>query len=177
MRRVLGLVVAGAGCAAPVEPLGPPEASPWAAQRLVPGQHGCGDLVLVGSASGDTEALFVHASGLAEAAHRAGRTIRGSSSFPSSEVAAVFQRGTDLTSATCVGAYPFPGPVVDREWQAVGGTVHMTVTPDLTAPMGMPLASVDAVLRDVVFVESGTGRSFVAPHLRFDDVTVGFYPP
>jgi hypothetical protein len=143
----------------------------------VPGQRGCGDLVLAGSASGDTEALFVHASGLAEAAHRAGRTLRGTATFPSPEVVAIFQRGTDLTSATCVGAYPFPGPVVDREWQAVGGTIQLTVTPDLSAPAGMPLASVDATLRDVVFAESGTGRSFAVPLLRFDDVTVGFYPP
>lgn len=173
------LIVASlaAACAGAPAPLGPPEPSPWEGQRRVPNPIGCGDIVLAGSAQGDTQAIFVHAGGFAQRAHDLRRTLRGRATFPSADVSAHFQVGTDLTSATCVGIYPFPGPVVDREWQAVSGTVDMVVTPDLGTGAGLPFATVDAVLRDVLFVDASSGASFTVPLLRFDDVGVGFWPP
>ncbi len=155
-----------------------PVAFPWASMIQVPSQRGCGDMVLAGSAAGDTQALFLYANGLAELAHRLGRPISATRRLGAgAPVRLVYQEGTDLTSATCVGAYPFPGPDVLRDFEAVSGTISMTVTPDPGGSVSLPFATVDAQIRNAVFFDAASGSSFRAPMLTFTDVGVGLYPP
>ncbi len=181
MRAVRWAWIGVSACGLSDPALEAPEASeafPWEGMVQVPSQRGCGDMVLAGSAAGDTQAVFLYANGLAELAHRRGRPISATRPLgASSPVRVVYQEGTDLTSATCVGAYPFPGPDVLRDFEAVSGIISMTVTPDPGGSVSLPFATVDAEVRDAVFVDAATGRSFRAPTLTFTDVGVGLYPP
>lgn len=169
------LVLALAGCQSETpEQAGAANAADMAASLRVGrgwSTRGCGDILLVGRNAADTRAFFVNLNGMAQASHTSGAVHR-SFTLPSSEVSVSAQDGLRLTSATCVGAQPFPGPRVTRAWEAVSGTVTVDVVPTGSSPS----ASASITARNVVF-EDGTGLRFTATAMRVPATSVGYYPP
>ena len=124
----------------------------------------------------DTRALFVNLFGLATDAQQAGQPVLRSWDLPHSDVSAHAQAGRYLTSATCVGAFPFPGPQVAASWAAQSGHVDAMVVPSSGASGGMPIGTAYAVLSDLELVDPG-GSTLVIPRVVVNGVGVGFYPP
>lgn len=153
------------------------DAGLFAEMLAPPSTGGCGDVTLFASASGDTRAIFVNINGLVGQAHASvSGMVSGSTSLPSSMMSVRGEEGTALTSATCVGAFPFPGPMVSNSWRVVSGTANYEATAVPGGPPFMPLATVSVRLRNVV-LEDAAGNQLTLRRMRWNDVTVGFYPP
>lgn len=178
--RAVGLVVVGLGLGACGEGAGDSRfvAPDWSGLAQVPPSYGgCGDVELYASNLADDKAVFVGLPGWATDAAMAGGTVQATIALPDPGVSVVARSGSDLTSATCVGAFPWPGPTVDRQFEAVGGTLQARVTPDAGATPSLPVGTADLRLLGVTFVEPATGASFTAPDVTLQGVFVGLYPP
>jgi hypothetical protein len=144
-----------------------------------PTTGGCFDVLLYARNPNDTRAIFVNISGLASDAHRSPTgTVSGNVTLPAGLGTASVrgEEGTDLTSASCVGAFPFPGPQVNTTWDVVSGRLRYTATALPGGGSFMPLAEVDATLRNVV-LSDGAGQTITIPRLQWTSVTAGFFPP
>lgn len=154
------------------------EADVFAADLLAaPTIRGCHDAEFALSNPADSRAIFVSVSGLASRAHidPSGHTS-GTASLPAPSVQVRGQEGSMLTSATCVGIPPQPGPQVDHMWTAVSGNVTYEATA-LPGPAGVPLAAATVVIRNLVLENDDTGAQLTFRRLRFNDIEVGFYAP
>lgn len=164
------LITACAG----VDPADAPAAADVASSMRFAGSWstgGCGDITLYGHNRLDTRAFFVSLPGMAQDSHQSG-AIHQSFRLPSTDVRLSAEDGRRLTSATCVGAYPLPGPRVTRSWEAVSGVVVVDVVPVGRSPE----AEASITARNVVFSD-GAGSSFTVSSLRVPATSVGFYPP
>ena len=144
--------------------------------RAPPRYGGCGDMTMYGANTTDTQAVFFNIPGLAQDAANAGRTITRTIALPSADASVTYETGRRLTSATCVGAFPWPGPSVRQTYSAVGGTLTVRATPT-SPPGGMPTATVDLTLTNPSFASpAGVGFGFVGT-IDLRGVDVGLYPP
>ncbi|MCB9679972.1 MAG: hypothetical protein H6733_00745 [Alphaproteobacteria bacterium] len=144
---------------------------------VAPGYGGCGDVDLYAHDATDTHALFIRANGFATDAWNAGATVTQRITLPSPDVSVVAQSGVRLTSATCSGAFPMPGPRVRHSWVAVSGVLFTEVTPDPAGTPFLPLATARARLRNAVLVDPTTGTQIRVADLEIPATSVGLYPP
>ncbi len=146
-----------------------------AEQSPAPRTGGCGDVTLYATNSRDTRAVFINLNGLAtDAVLNGGLATISGPIVGNASVSA--QVGMRLTSATCVGAFPFPGPRVDGSFQVVSGQIRARVTSGASATPSLPFGTADAELTDAVFADAA-GRTFTLRRLVITGVGVGFYPP
>ena len=175
--RWLALALLSAGCGSEAR-FEAPEAADFDGARVAGwSQGGCGDVDLYLRNADDSRAVFVNLYNLATESHQAGHTIVRSWDLPSSEVGIHAQMGRRLTSATCVGAFPFPGPQVNRYLVAESGHVNAVVVPDPNGSPFFPMATAYAEMTDLELVDPTTGATLVIPRLVVSGVGVGFYPP
>lgn len=143
--------------------------------RTLPRSGGCGDATVFGANLTDTQAVFFHFQGIAEAANQAGQPITLQLPLPNPNVSVSYQTGRRLTSATCVGAFPFPGPTVRQTFDGVGGVINVVARP--TGRMGgMPTAELDVQLVNPSFAGPAAGFGFMGT-IEIPNISVGLYPP
>jgi hypothetical protein len=143
--------------------------------RTLPRSGGCGDATVFGANLTDTQAVFFQFSGIAQAANAAGQPITLQLQLPNPNVSVSYRTGRRLTSATCVGAFPIPGPSVRQDFNAVGGTVNVIARP--TGNMGGdPTAELDVQLVNPSFAGAGMGFGFMGT-IEIPNISVGLYPP
>jgi hypothetical protein len=155
----------------------PEEASAWddsLAARVPPAIRGCGDATIAASNLSDTRALFLNLPGIVGAAHSAGGPITLTRQLPDPAVSLTLQAGQRLTSATCVGAFPFPGPTVYGEASVASGQIVVTATPT-GGPLGQT-ATLDVQLTGLTFV-TPAGVALRPGDVELMNVDVGLYPP
>ncbi len=153
-----------------------PEADDALTMRQLARSGGCGDATLFGSNAADTQAIFFNFQGLASQAQAAGGPISLVLNLPHPMVGGSYQTGRRLTSATCVGAFPLPGPRVVNDWTLSGGTLYVDARPLPGGGPGMPLAEVELSLVNPAFTAAGMGFGFMGS-IEIPPTTVGFYPP
>jgi hypothetical protein len=178
MRPVLAPLLILFACAAEPEgalPWG--EAPPDGANERVPQYYGgCGDIVMYAHNGPDTRAIFVNLPDVAQTAHQQGQTITALLTLPHPSATVTLKQGARLTSATCVGAMPMPGPRVDASLTATGGTLEVRVTPDPAGSPNYPIATADVRLTGLQFV-TPAGQLLPVPDMTLPGVSVGLYPP
>lgn len=178
MPRVFGMLLALAACGVESEEEALMADAPEREEllRTLPRQGGCGDATVFGTNATDTQALFIHFSGIAEDANRAGQPLSLTLNLPDPNVRVSYQTGRRLTSGTCVGAFPIPGPQVRQDFDAVGGTLRVRAVPTGTMG-GMPTATLDVQLVNPSFASpAGVGFGFMGS-IEIPGVGVGLYPP
>jgi hypothetical protein len=136
--------------------------------------RGCGDATVAASNVSDTRALFLNLSGIVGAAHAAGGPITLTRQLPDPAVSLTLQAGQRLTSATCVGAFPFPGPSVLGEAAVASGQIVVTATPT-GGPAGQT-AVLDVELTGLTFT-TPAGVTLRPGDVELPNVSVGLYPP
>jgi hypothetical protein len=178
MRHPIFLPVLLFACAVEPESDLPWSAAPAdGANEQIPQYYGgCGDVVMYAHNSNDTRAVFVHLPNVAQTAHQQGQPLIATLTLPHPTASVQLQQGARLTSATCVGAQPFPGPRVDASLTATAGTMEVRITPDPGGSPSSPAATADVRLTGLEFV-TASGRLVTAPDLTLPGVSVGFYPP
>lgn len=153
-----------------------PESVPTDDFFRAPRDGGCGDATVYAADNADRRAVFFQLNGIAQAANQAGRTLRLTIPIPDPRVSITYQTGRRLTSATCVGAQPQPGPAVADTFNAVGGTLEVVARPT-GAAIGMPTADLDLRFINPSFA-SPAGMGFgMMTQLEVVNVSVGLYPP
>lgn len=152
-----------------------PEADEAEALRVAPRYGGCGDTTMYAANANDTTAIFFQLSGLVQRVQAAGHPMRFSVALPHPAVGVSYQEGRRLTSATCVGMPPFPGPTVNQTYDISGGQLDVVATP--TAGGG---ADVQLSLQSPTFVQVGPGGGVgfaIRGSIDIPTTGVGFYPP
>jgi hypothetical protein len=144
--------------------------------RVATNVRGCGDTTIAAANLADTQALFFNLPGLAAAANQAGHAIRVTLPLPDPNVSVRYQTGRRLTSTTCIGMPPPLLPRINAEYEAVGGTLYLDVTPT-GGPAGMPTADIDLSLVDPAFANPQGPAFAVNGSIEALGVSVGFYPP
>ena len=112
---------------------------------------------------------------MASDAAAAGGPVTLAVNLPDPSVYVGAELGTDLTSATCVGAYPYPGPQVDSRFDIVSGHLKIRVTPDANATPNQPDGIAEVRLVNATF-DDGNGNTLTVARAEWT-ASVGLTPP
>jgi hypothetical protein len=174
--RLALLIAALTACAVDPDEAFDHALDPAGLARVATNVRGCGDATISAANLADTQAIFFNLPGVAADANRAGHPIRVALPLPDPNVSVRYQTGRRLTSTTCIGILPPVLPRINAEYEAVGGTLYVDVTPT-GGPAGMPTADIDLSLVDPAFASPNGVAFAVNGSIEVVGVSVGFYPP
>jgi hypothetical protein len=134
---------------------------------------GCGDVYIGVTNPGATIGLMFNGAPLCQLAYDMGGPQVRVSQLPSTDVELRLVLGTSLDEGCSDVA---PGPQISTQWDAVSGTVTLTVEPtgNMPQPFNLP-ADATLELTDVTFESNGLDP-VVIDSLIVSDVAVGWFP-